>query len=207
MEILGKLFGSEARVRLLRLFFLNPDDAFEMKSIAKRTKTSRASARRELSLFNSSGVIKRHQFFKELPKKKGRRHRSKKKVEGWILDKSFPYAIPLQNLLVSADLIKKEDVLKRFQGAGKIKLLIIAGIFLKEDNSPVDVLVVGDKLRRGAIEKVLHRLEAEMGKELRYSLLNVAEFRYRMEVYDKFVRDILEYPHETVIDRLGVENR
>jgi hypothetical protein len=32
--------------------------------------------------------------------------------------------------------------------------------------------------------------------------MDVEEYEYRMKMYDKFVRDIIEMPHETVIDKI-----
>ncbi len=206
MEILGKLFGSEARVRMLRLFFLNPEASFESKDISRKTKTNPATVRKELSILQSAGIVKRYSFYKEIVGRSKRKISVKKKrVEGWCLDKSFHYNEQLKNLLVSTDLIKKNDILKRFHRAGKIKLLIIAGLFIKNEGSRVDIFIVGDRMKRGIIENIIRSLEAEAGKEIRYAALETAEFNYRMEMYDKFVRDILDYPHETIIDRLGVE--
>lgn len=199
MEILGKLFGSEARVRILRLFFLNPDMSFDPRDVSQKTKTNPAMARKELAILQSSGIIRHNRFHKG-------NHGKRKRVVGWCFDNSFLYREQLKNLLVGTDLVKKNDILKRFLRAGKIKLLIIAGIFTKDESSRVDVFIVGDNLKRSIIEKILRGLEAEVGKEIRYAILETPDFLYRMEMYDKFVRDILEYPHETIVDRLGVEN-
>lgn len=38
-------------------------------------------------------------------------------------------------------------------------------------------------------------LESEIGKELDYVVFDTKEFMYRMEMYDKLVCDILDYPH------------
>ena len=48
-------------------------------------------------------------------------------------------------------------------------------------------------------------MEAEIGKELRYAVLNTKEFIYRLDMYDKFIRDILDYPHERLIEKIKVE--
>lgn len=203
MEILGKLFGSEARVRILRLFFLNPDAFFDNSDIAQKTKTKPAVVRRETSLIQSSGIIKKCSFFKEI-KKSGKNAKTKKRrVSGWCLDKSFGYGEQLKGLLISTDFFKKNQILSKFRNAGKIKLLIISGIFIKDNDNIIDIFVVGDGLKRGIIDNILKSFEAEAGKELRYAVLDTKEFKYRLEMYDKFVRDILDLPHEVIIDRLG----
>ena len=203
MEILGKLFGSEARVRLLRLFFMNPTADFDVKEISRKTKTTLIVARRELSLFQNLGIIKKRRIVKEVSNKNKKKLSRKKKIDGWCFDETFHYKEQLKGLLISTDLVKKNGILKRFQNAGKIKLLIISGVFIRNDLSRIDILIVGDTLKRGVIENILRTLEAEAGKELRYAVLDTPEFLYRLDVYDKFVRDILDYPHEVIIDKIG----
>jgi hypothetical protein len=47
-------------------------------------------------------------------------------------------------------------------------------------------------------------MEADIGKELSYAVCDTADFVYRLNAYDKFIRDVLDYPHETIVDKLGV---
>src|SRR3989338_2689319 len=83
--------------------------------------------------------------------------------------------------------------------AGRVKLIILSGIFIKNKDSRVDFLVVGDKLKRGKIEEGIRKLEAEIGSELVYAIFDTKEFIYRLNMYDKLIRDILDYPHEIVL--------
>jgi hypothetical protein len=64
---------------------------------------------------------------------------------------------------------------------------------------------VGDDLKKRSIENVLRTIESEIGHELSYGALETSEFLYRMSVYDKFVRDVLDFRHDTIVDRIGVE--
>ena len=45
----------------------------------------------------------------------------------------------------------------------------------------------------------VRRLEAEIGAELTYATFETKEFIYRLNMYDKLVRDILDFPHEVVL--------
>lgn len=99
---------------------------------------------------------------------------------------------------------RREELMNRFKGCGRLKLLVISGVFVQESDSRVDILLVGDGLEKRAIEGALRGLEAEMGKELTYAFLETPEFSYRMSIYDKFIRDIFDYPHEKVMDKIGL---
>ena len=85
----------------------------------------------------------------------------------------------------------------------KIKFLAISVIFIDEPEARVDVLIVGDDLKR-SIENVLRTIESEIGHDSPTVPFETSEFLYRVSVYDKFVRDILDFRHDRVIDRLGV---
>ena len=54
------------------------------------------------------------------------------------------------------------------------------------------------------MERVIRSIEAEIGKELRYASFETPDFRYRLGMYDKLVRDILDFPHKKVVDKIGV---
>ena len=60
-----------------------------------------------------------------------------------------------------------------------------------------------DKPNQAKIEKVIKNFEAEIGKELVYAFFPTAEFLYRLNMYDKLVWDMFDYPHELLVDRAG----
>ena len=87
----------------------------------------------------------------------------------------------------------------------KIKLFIVAGVFTQNWDSRVDLLLVGDDLNLAKIESVIKTIESEIGKEISYSAFETQDFEYRFGIHDRLVRDILDYPHVTLLDRLGIE--
>jgi hypothetical protein len=192
MDILGVLFGSPNRVKVMRLFFLNPEEVFSNTEISQRSKVKAPSLRREISVLSRIGFIKKKSIS------------GKKKAKGWQLDSSFPYLSALKNLILKAAPISKEALLKKIKGAGRLKLIVVAGIFTGDDNSRADLLLVGDALRKNKIEKIIKDIEASVGKELEYAFFDTLEFKYRLGMYDKFIRDILDYSHEKILDKLGI---
>ena len=180
MEILGKILGSPARVKVMRLFLLNKDKGFKNKDIAKRSRVAPEVVRSELNVLASVNFIK-------------------KRTNDWSFDSSFKYAKELEDLLINTETLNNQTILNLFKNAGRVKLIILSGIFIKNKDSRVDFLVVGDKLKRGKIEEGIRKLEAEIGSELIYAIFDTKEFIYRLNMYDKLIRDILDYPHEIVL--------
>ncbi len=208
MEILSKLLGTEERVKIMRLFLLNAEMAFDSGDIMERSKVNKNALRRELALLSKIGFVKPKNFVKEIQKAGEKNQKNtkilKKKVSGWQLAIDFPLLLPVRNLLISTEPIKHEDIVARFKTAGKVKLIVLAGVFLQKEDSRVDILIVGDELKKKSIENGLRAIEAEVGKELSYALFDTADFIYRMNVYDKFARDILDFPHEKIYDKIGI---
>lgn len=203
MEILERLFGSNARVKLMRLFLMNPEDIFDRKEILRRSKISSEALSRETRLLRDVGLIKSRTMVKMVPTGRKDGALEKRKVDGFGLDPKFPFLVPLR-ALVTEIALGKEDLAARFRNVGNVKLIIVAGVFIDEQDSRVDILIVGDKLKKKNIEGVLRRLEAELGKELTYGILETPEFEYRFGIYDKFIRDIIDYPHLVVLNKLNL---
>ena len=47
-------------------------------------------------------------------------------------------------------------------------------------------------------------IEAEVGKEIKYAILETDDFKYRLGVGDRLIRDIMDYPHDVALDKLGM---
>ena len=194
-DILGKIMGGPNRIKLMRLFIFNPDRLFDRSSASVFTKIPINKLGKELNLLQSIGMIKE----KSLSVKD--RQKTKARV-GFGLVENFTLAQPLR-LLLNADFLRRRDELvKRFKNCGRIKLLLISGIFIEDTDSRIDLVIVGDALKRTVIERIIHGIEAEVGRELNYALFDTEDFSYRANTSDKFIRDIYDYPHERIIDKL-----
>jgi hypothetical protein len=192
METLSKLFGSEAKVKIMRLFLFNPDHVFCTSDIADRVKVPIGQVRREVGLLEKSGLVK-----SRLPNHNGQK-------KGYILDPHFTYLLPLQNFLINVDPLQPKEIIKRITKLGPIKLIIVAGVFMQEPESRVDMLIVGDHIKKTSLEHTMKILESEIGKELRYACFTTEDFQYRLSMCDKLTRDILDYPHKKILNKLGV---
>ncbi len=198
MQILGTLFGTEARVKLMRLFLFNPESNFDLEDICERSKVTLKEAKIEVQVLLKSGLIKRKVFWKE--KKEG----LKKKIDGFCVDTEFSHMEPLKRLLISDILSNKDNLISEIGRGGKLKLLAVAGIFTEDPDSRIDMLIVGNNFNKVILNNSIKKLEAELGKELVYAYFETADFKYRMTMYDKLVRDIFDFPHKIILDRLSI---
>ena len=91
-----------------------------------------------------------------------------------------------------------------------MKLAVIAGIFVSKPDdltyeTPADLFVVGDDIDRARLTKFLKSLEADMGTEVRFGVMEKDEFKYRYDMFDRFLRVLLEGPHRKIINKLELE--
>jgi len=108
----------------------------------------------------------------------------------------------LRDLLLSSA-AQGDTILKRLQGVGSLKLLILSGIFMGEWDTALDLFIVGDRISDRKLRERVRRLESELGKELRYALLTPQDFFYRLNMNDHLLRDTLDYPHRIMLDKLN----
>jgi hypothetical protein len=205
MDVLAKLFGSLARVKLMKLFLFNKDEQMTRIDVMKRAKVSSSEVSRELGLLERAGMIKRISFFQEGKPTRSGKVSKKRRVQGYILNTHFQYLLPLQSLLVHSVPMQDREIISRLSRVGKIKAVIISGIFIQDSDSRLDMLVVGEGISPARLKNVVSTMEAEIGKELRYSAFETSDFKYRLSVYDRLVRDVFDYPHQVVVDRIGLE--
>lgn len=204
MEVLGKLFGSESRVKILRLFLFNQGAAFSAVDIAERSKADLYAVKHELKLLRKIGFIRRKAGKKPAAKK---RRAKRGAPDGWMLDERFAYLSPMQKLLLDTVFMSDAEIHRRFSGAGKLKLVIVGGVFVQHLESRLDLLIAGDHLKRHIVENAVKGIEAEIGKELIYAAFDTQELHYRMGMYDRLLRDVMENPHRALLDKIGFEKK
>ena len=190
MDYLEKIFGGAPRVKLMRLFLFNETTAFLPKEIFTRTKIEAGRARKELNFLLKVGLIKKAT-------------RSNGNVV-WSINDKFPYLVEFQRLLLQTSLITPQSIIKKLSKIGKLKLVVLSGLFKEQAESRLDILIVADNAKKTSTDSIMSNIEAEVGKEIRFAVLNSADLKYRLGVGDRLVRDVLDYPHEVVLDKLNL---
>jgi hypothetical protein len=191
MDPLSRLFSSAARLKLLRLFMFNDDAAFTSADAAFRAKLSKDAARKEISVLNAAGVIK---------KKSGGAG-----GVAYTASRKFPHYDALQQFLRTTTNLSDADLVNTLKKAGSLRLVVLSGLFTGAIETKVDLLIVGDKLEDKPLEAAVRTLEAELGRELNYASFSTEEFRYRLGVYDRLIRDVMDYPKRIIFDRIGMK--
>lgn len=185
MKSVSHIFGGEAKVKIMRLFIFNPGVTLSSSEVASRVKERSGKARRELNILAKAGLVKR-------------------RTKGYILNSSYVYLPAIENFLIDATPLTEKEIVRKVSRAGTIKLILISGTFLHDRDARVDILVVGDHLKPTKLLSIMSSIEAELGKELRYAAFDTLDFQYRLGIYDKLIRDILDSQHQKILNKLSI---
>ena len=192
-DILDILFGSKVRVKVLKFLFRNYPNDFATPELTKRIQESGPATKKEVALLANIKLIK------------------KSSTGRYALNPNFEFFGELKELIMKSSPAEKDRLVRRIYKLGRIKLALLSGIFLTNgntatgnDNSVADLFIVGDEISKEKLRVFLKALEAEVGREIRLSIMDKEEFEYRYGMFDRFVRVMLEGPHEKIINKLGL---
>jgi predicted transcriptional regulator len=192
-DILDNLFGSRIRVKILKFLFRNYPGEFLVEELATRIRETCSATNREIKALAKLRLIKKVKTTKVK----------------YSLNPGFEFFAELKALILKASPAEKNKMVAKILKLGRIKLALVSGVFLNNnsgvsDNSVADLFIVGDEINKDKLRTFLKALEAEVGREIKLSIMDKEEFDYRHGMFDRFVRVLLEGPHEKIINKLGL---
>ena len=188
--MIEQLFGSKTRVKLLQLFYSNPNRSFYVREITRKIDEQINSVRRELSNLLSIGIIESDNNNNKLY---------------YEVNQKYDFYAPLETIFggdkkqVAADPIVDNDLKSELKALGHVDLALYTGQFTRDESSGIDALFVGD-INTHALQKFITDLEAKEGKEIRYTLMSLDDFKYRQQVKDRFINNVIDAKKQVIVD-------
>lgn len=201
--MLEKLFGSRARVKILNIFLLNPREKYYIRQLSRNLKLQLNSTRRELENLENFGILSSSiSMDSEIGGDADDCGKARQDKKYYRANPEFVLFEEIKALVVKAQILYGKDFVDKLQKIGKIKLLVLTGFFAN-NNTLTDLLIVG-KVNKIKLLKLIRELEEEMGREINFTLMEPKEFKYRRDITDIFLYEILEGRKIVVIDEAGV---
>jgi hypothetical protein len=182
------LFGSRSRARLIRFFTMNPDVEFPAVDLSQRTLLSRGDVLREIKRLAKMKFV-------SIKIRGGKRF--------YVGNTNFPFYHELKTLVSKLNVNAQSQVFRKLKTVGEVKLILISGLFLNYPKSKVDMILVVNNVNRAKLRQAIIHLEAEVGKEIRFVLMNSEELHYRLNMLDRFFIEFLEGPYEEVVNKVA----
>lgn len=200
--MIEQLFGSKTRVKLLQLFYANPNRSFYVREITRKVEEQINSVRRELANLLSIGIItseaNNNRLYYEV-NQDYEYYGSLANIFGGAV------AAPIEKTATATKTKKKTDATpehpmgKALRLTGKIELAFLTGQFTRDESSGVDILIVGD-VNQSKIDRFISDLEKAEGKELRYVVLPMDKYNYRLQINDRFINQVLAAKKQVIIN-------
>lgn len=189
--MIEQLFGSKTRVKLLKLFYGNPNRSFYVREITRKIDEQINSVRRELSNLLNIGIITSDNTNNKLY---------------YEVNQNYEFYAPLleifgtgtKRISKNKNYDQEEDV--SVKSLGHVDLILFSGQLTRDNHTDVDVLIVGS-INKNAVNKYIADLETDEGKELKYAVMKLDDFKYRQQIKDRFVTQILNSKYQIVLDR------
>lgn len=189
--MIEQLFGSKTRVKLLRLFYTNPNRSFYVREITRKIDEQINSVRRELANLLSIGIISSETTNNRLY---------------YEVDQSYEYYDALSAIFgtkkksVTKTIATNEEDKSDITTVGNVELAILTGQFTRDESSGIDLLIVGDT-NQTKVQKYVEEFEAKEGKEVRYTVMTRKDFEYRQQVKDRFINTVLSAKRQVLVDK------
>jgi hypothetical protein len=189
-----QLFGSKTRVKLLSLFYKNPNRSYYVREITRKIDEQINSVRRELANLLSIGVVTSENRDNKLYYEVNQKYAHYNALHALFTNsKKAPATEDKEGEITTAD----KTMLQTIKGLGAVDLLIYMGSFTQDTITGIDVLIVGD-INKTQAHNFMADLEDEEGRELKYAVMPTDEFKYRRDVNDRFIT-MVDSAKKTVI--------
>ncbi len=199
--MIEQLFGSKTRVKLLNLFYGNPNRSFYVREITRKIDEQINSVRRELANLLSIGIITSDSTNNRLY---------------YEVNQDYDYYAALSAIFGTPTTPKKkskaasndapEEDVTGIHAIGNVEYAIYTGVLTRDEASGTDVLIVGD-INQTKLTKFIAELEEKEGKELRFTVMTLSDFNYRREVKDRFLSNVMSAKKQIIVDKLVAANK
>ena len=193
--MLEQLFGSKTRTKLLIFFLINNNKSYYIRELTRILDSQINSIRREIENLENFGILSETKKDHAQKDKKMRQQRKYFRV-----NTNFILYNELKSLILKSQLMSRENLIKKIIKNGNISYLALTGFFVGSDDSPTDILIVGN-INKKIAGKIISKLEKELNRNINYTIISKTEFFYRKDITDKFLYNILEGKKIVVVDK------
>jgi DNA-binding transcriptional regulator YhcF (GntR family) len=203
-DFLSQLVGDASKARVVRALVLGENEVFSPELMSKRAGVSPRTARAALAQLEKMGLSRKSRIA-SLPAEPAKKQKRQKKLplrDVWYLNADFLHLRALSMFVREVSPLDYDEVLDALKKTGRLSVVVLSGSFVGDATRPADIVIAGESINERRMETAVRALENLFGRELRYATFPTAEFRYRLTVQDKLLRDTFDFPHRVLLDRI-----
>ena len=184
--MLEEIVDSKIDSGTLSFFLSAPERSFSVLEISKRLGIPYLKVAHSLGKLTALGPIKMF---------------AKKSKKYYMLNDKYKLLEQMRAFWQKSPVKYQDELFVAIRKLGDVKAAFLSGLFCGQPGLPVDLLIIG-RVNLDKMSGFLKSVEQLMGQEINYSIMTVDEFLLRRNTFDKFIKDIFDYPHLTVVDEL-----
>jgi len=189
--MLEDIVDSKHSAELLSFFLLAPPRAYSFLELSKRLRFSNATLTKAINHLLALSMIK--------PIREG-------KTRYFMVSEKHKLLPDIRKSLQKSQRRYEDELFAAVKKLGKVQAAFLSGIFTGHAELPVDILIVG-KINLNKLSRFLEGCKKMMGRDINYSIMTPEEFRLRRDTFDRFIKDVFDYSHITVVDKISKINR
>lgn len=177
MTSLQDFMISRVRVKMMRLFFVDPEEMYYVRQITRKINEEINAVRRELDKMLGYGLLRSEQRGNRLY---------------YYLNKRYFYFQELQQMVAKSTGLGKK-IIKLRRKLGTLDTVMFSGRFVRRlapRQNDVDVLVIGEVVLP-ELEALIKQEEQKLDREIRVAVFEKKEFDFRKTRRDPFIMDVL----------------
>ncbi|HMR55632.1 MAG TPA: helix-turn-helix domain-containing protein [Candidatus Doudnabacteria bacterium] len=185
VTLLSDILESKQPADLLAFLLVAPERAFSVRELAARLNTT------STSVSNSVKTLEQTNFVRSF---------SKGGTKFYLLNLRHAQVKSLREECLTELGAWPDELFASLKKLGQLSGIFLSGLFVGRTELPVDVLLIG-KVSLGKLEGFLATAKKLTGNEINYSIMTREEFELRRDTFDRFIKDIFDYPHIIVYDK------
>jgi predicted transcriptional regulator len=184
-DIVASKHGSD----LLSFLLMAPMRTYSVEELSKRLRFSKPILTKALQQLQTLSMIKQLTVGRNHYYMLSRKHGLLPEVKKSLLKNQKPY---------------EDELCVAVKKLGDVQAAFLSGLFTGHSDLPVDILIVG-KINLNKLSQFLESCKKMMGKEINYSIMTADEFKLRRDTFDRFIKDVFDYDHLVIVDKLSQE--
>jgi len=175
--MLRKLFISEVRINVLKMMLTHPDEQYHVRAIVREVNAEINAVRRELHRLEEIGLLLKR--------------RSSNRIYYRVNTDCIYYSDLLS--LVAKDMGVGKAIVDNAKKLGDIRFAMLSTGFVRGRESTVldvDLFIVG-KPNPTLLKDLVDKAQEDLGREVNYSVMTLAEFNHRKRQNDQFINRVL----------------
>lgn len=179
------IIDTPSKTKLATFFLIAAPRSFHPEEVRKAVGEPGAVVAATLKHFVKQGFLK---------------HNERRGEVYYQVNLRYPYFDELKSFLVKRPIRIRDEVSRELEKLNNTVLVVLTGLFTGLVRMPTDLVIVG-RPTPASLKKAIDIVEKELRQEIYYTLFTEEEFNERVNMFERFTRDLFEGPHVVVLDK------